>query len=111
MNPTVKFTHHAWEQCAKRNLTEDGLLYVIRHGRTVRRAGTVMYFLGRRDIPQGDCNDNWVNRLEGVAVQTKQLDDGTVLILTAYHNSETGLKDHRRKSRYNRGSSRPMRLQ
>lgn len=106
MDVKLQLTTHAREQCAKRNLSEDGLLYVIRHGRTVRKAGTLMYYLARRDIPKADSKDQRVARLEGVAVQTKPLRDGTVLVITAYHNAETGLKDQRRKTKYDRNKMR-----
>jgi len=98
----VRFTHHAEQRCAQRNISKGDVLYVLEHGRRVHRAGTKMYFLCRRDVPQDDLRDPRIARLIGVCVHTEQVEHGIVLVLTLYHNEKSGLKDHRRKSKFNR---------
>lgn len=62
-----------------------------------------MYFLCRRDVPQDDLRDPRIARLIGVCVHTtEQVEHDIVLVLTLYHNEKSGLKDHRRKSKFNR---------
>lgn len=101
MDAHVHFTEHAELRCAQRNYSKGDVMYVLEHGRWVYRAGTKMYYLCRRDVPREDLRDSRIARLIGLCVQTTQ-EEGTILVLTLYPNKNSGLKDHRRKSKYNR---------
>ncbi len=92
-------TVHAEARCAQRNLSYEEVQYVIRHGRQVQNAGTCEFFLGRNDIPPGDRARQRIAQLEGTVVL---MDIQTGLVLTVYRNRKNGLKNHRRKAKYNR---------
>lgn len=92
-------TYHAAERCAQRNLSHDDIQYVIQYGRRVYNAGTCEFFLGKQDIPRSDRTQQRITQLEGTVVQ---VDIKAGVILTVYRNRENGLKDHRRKSKYNK---------
>jgi len=95
-------TRHAAGRCAQRNITEEDIRYVIEHGEREHRAGTLVVFLRKRDIPQRDRADQRIAQLEGLTVHLAQANDGTFsVVVTAYRNRERGLKEHRRKKKYN----------
>ncbi|MEL7675825.1 MAG: DUF4258 domain-containing protein [Chloroflexota bacterium] len=98
----VLFSLHAEKRCAQRNLSEHDVLYVLEHGRTVHAAGSKMFFLARRDVPKADRAKQQIQRLIGVCVHTRQVRHGILLVTTLYHNAESGLKDQRRKRKYDR---------
>lgn len=96
------FSGHAKKRCAQRNLSEHDVLYVLEYGRTVYAAGSKMFFLARRDVPRADLADQHIQHLIGVCVHTRQVRHGILVVTTLYHNAESGLKDHRRKAKYDR---------
>lgn len=98
----MSFSQHAEKRCAQRNISRNDVLYVLQHGRRYWNAGTLMYFLGRRDIPAHDRADQRVRQLVGLCVHTRLVETDTLLIVTLYHNEKTGLKDHRRKQKFDR---------
>lgn len=92
---------HARLRTAQRNLAPDQVRYVMTYGQRVHRAGALIYFLRRRDIPEWDQSaDRWA-RLEGTAVILTK--DGRRLI-TAWRNRRDGLKQIRRKAKYRRAT-------
>lgn len=78
---------------AQRGLSPEDLEYVCRYGRSIRVAGALHRFLGRKDIPPEDRKQKC--RLEGTIVL---LDEGTRMVITAYRNRQ-GLKRIRCKQR------------
>lgn len=74
----------------------------MEHGLREHNAGVRMHFLRRRDVPQEDLSDPRVERLIGVCVLVARSKQGTLEVITFYHNAKSGLKDHRRKRKYHR---------
>lgn len=101
----MRFTLHAEIRCAQRNVSKRDVLYVLEHGRKEHNAGSLMYFLARRDVPKSDQSDPHIQRLIGVCVHTVANDHGVVLVTTLYRNEDSGLKDHRRKRKFRRRNS------
>ncbi len=64
----VSLTRHARCRGARRNVAPDAVEYVLTHGRRLQRTGATFYFLGRRDMPEGDRRASWASRLEGTVV-------------------------------------------
>ncbi len=50
----VNLTGHARQRMAQRNVRLIDLDYVLRHGRRLRKPGSLYVFLGRRDVPEED---------------------------------------------------------
>ncbi|NTW03410.1 MAG: DUF4258 domain-containing protein [Oscillochloris sp.] len=83
---------------AQRNLTTDDVAFVLEHGYKEYRAGVVAYVLGWRQLARLEDTRN-VDRLEGsVILRNPQTGE----VVTVYRNRCRGLKDHRRKSKYDR---------
>ena len=74
------------------------MAYVYWHGEWVRRAGAIHIFLRHKDIPPYDQKNNRIAQLVGVVLLLSP--DGDQVI-TAYRNRD-GLRDIRRKARYER---------
>lgn len=87
-----KLTRHARWRMAQRNISYESIWLVIQHGRREYRGGAELYFMGKRCIPRGVPHPE---RLEGIVV----LCQGSY-ITTVYRNRKRGLKDHRRKAKY-----------
>jgi hypothetical protein len=93
----AKMNRHAEQRAAQRNLSLAGLRYVITHGQRFRRAGALIYFLRRCDIPEWDqATDDWTRLIGTAVVLTK---DGR-MVLTAWRNRRDGLKRIKRKPKY-----------
>jgi len=86
-------TNHAARRAAYRNLSEDDIRYVLRHGQTYRCADAVIYFLGQRNIPTEDLAIDALARLEGTTVVTARR---RPRVITVYRN-QGGLKGIRKK--------------
>lgn len=93
---------HVKQRCAQRNITEDEIVYAVKHGKQCHNAGTLAFYLRRRDIPPCDRSNQRLAQLEGLMVLTQPGHDGTLTVVTAYRNRKSGLKDHRRKRKYRR---------
>jgi hypothetical protein len=100
MDAQVSFSNHAAQRCAERNISFDEVLYALSHGRRVHNAGSLVFFLGKRDIPHPDRSNQRIAQLEGLTVQTMLTDDGWLVVMTVYRNRERGFKDQRRKRKY-----------
>jgi hypothetical protein len=100
MDAQVSFSTHAEQRCVERNISMDEVLYVVTHGRRVYNAGSLVFFLGKRDIPHRDRSNQRIAQLEGLTVQTIQTDAGWLVVMTVYRNRERGFKDQRRKRKY-----------
>jgi hypothetical protein len=85
-------TPHARLRMSQRNVTYDDALFVIQHGKVEHRAGAALYFMSRRRMPSNEPN---TDRLEGIAIVCCGSS-----IITVYRNRKRGLKDHRRKTKY-----------
>jgi len=72
--------------------------YVVDHGRRYHSGGVLHCFLGRRDIPSGDCRNDKFARLEGATVLLDPITTETVI--TVYRN-RSAPKKISRKAKYN----------
>lgn len=89
------FTLHSACRAAQRNLSSDDIQYIIIYGQRLHRAGAVIYYLRKRDIPLWDQNQSIYMRLAGSAVVFSR--DGRAII-TVWRNCQKGLKHIRCKS-------------
>lgn len=90
----IQFTTHSVQRSAQRGLTAPQIMYVLLHGQRFHRAGAMIYYLRRRDVPACDRkNDVWMH-LAGTAVVLAT--DGCTVI-TVWRNQKNGLQRIRRK--------------
>lgn len=90
-------TQHGARRAAQRNLSEDDIHYITTYGQRFHRAGALIYYLRRRDLPEWDRAAAQWARLAGSAVICTP--DGRTL-LTVWRNGQGGLKRIRRKTPY-----------
>lgn len=90
-------TEHARRRMAQRNVTAKNILYILAHGYRVHRAGAVLVYLRRKDVPFKQRANDQIRRLEGVAIV---LNRESSVIMTVWRNRSNGLCRIRRKSRY-----------
>jgi len=88
--------HSAW-RAAQRNLSPEEVEYVKTYGRRFHRAGALIYYLRKRDVPEWDQADDRRMRLAGTAVILTK--DGRTVI-TVWRNLKSGLKRIKRKPEY-----------
>jgi hypothetical protein len=93
-------TIHALHRQAQRNLSDDDIQFVMKHGRRIHCAGALHVFLGWRDIPSDKELARRYGRLEGTVLVLAQAADELVLV-TAYRNRRA-LKAVRAKTKYDR---------
>ncbi len=108
MPNAVAVTDHLRLRLAQRNLSEEDMDFVLAYGRWVRRAGACHVFLGRRDLaPYRELARRFA-RLEGTTLLLEYQED-LVTGITIFRNRR-GLKEIRKKTRYNRQRSRVARV-
>jgi|SRR5690348_3297583 hypothetical protein len=93
----ITYSRHALEQMPCRNLSRADIAVVAAWGTRVRRTGVTFVFLGRRQLARMPDGGRACARLEG----TVMVIDGA-RVITCYRNWERGLKDARKKARYDR---------
>lgn len=85
----IHFTRHALLRSAQWNLSREEIDYIFVHGIRMRKAGALIFFLRKRDIPEWDrLDDRWM-RLAGTAVILTK--DGR-RVITVWRNQKYGLK-------------------
>lgn len=94
----IRLTAHAELRLAQRNLSIDEIGYVLLYGQTWHKAGAVIKYLRRKDIPGTDQADQRRQRLIGATVVLTA--DGERVVLTAYRNRRCGLKKIKTKPEY-----------
>ena len=93
----IDFSKHAAVRAAQRNLSVKEIGYVTAYGKKFHKAGALIYFLRKRDIPEWDRAESQWMRLAGTAViMTK---DGR-RVITVWRNASKGLKRIKRKPNY-----------
>jgi hypothetical protein len=93
----IDFSRHAVVRAAQRNLSDEEVRYVIAYGKKFHRAGTLIYYLRKRDIPEWDRSEPQWMRLAGTAVILSK--DGRCVI-TVWRNRTKGLKRIKRKPKF-----------
>lgn len=97
MQTCLLYSDHALHRMAQRGISDEEIEYVCRYGQAINCAGSVHYFLRRKDIPLQDQNNSHLRKLEGTTVLLDQ-ETGSV-VLTVYRNKEA-LGQIRRKNRH-----------
>ena len=95
-----KLNWHARQRSAQRNVSAAEVQYVIDHGQRFHKAGALIYFLRRCDVPEDDLNDDERTRLMGTAVILTK--DGR-RVITIWRNRRDGLKHIKHKPKYSTG--------
>jgi hypothetical protein len=93
----IDFSHHAKVRAAQRNLSVKEIGYVITYGERFRKAGALIYYLRKRDIPDWDRSDPQWMRLAGTAVILTK--DGR-RVITVWRNRHKGLKNIKKKPKF-----------
>lgn len=85
MTQQIRYTAHAIQRQAQRNLSPADIEFVVAHGRRIHSRGALHIFLGRRDIPTDRTSQRAFARLEGTTL-VLTVEDGALLLITAYRN-------------------------
>ena len=88
---------HALLRSAQRNVSDAEMQYVVKHGERFRKAGALIYYLRRCDVPDEDQNDDEWMRLVGTAIILSK--DGR-RVITIWRNRRSGLRHIKRKPKY-----------
>ena len=96
-NKMIDFSRHVTVRAAQRNLNDSDINYVTTYGKKFHKAGALIYYLRKRDIPVWDRSDQELMRLVGTAVIMTM--DGRQVI-TVWRNRIKGLKRIKRKLEY-----------
>ncbi|HEX9028571.1 MAG TPA: DUF4258 domain-containing protein [Anaerolineales bacterium] len=99
MQNCLLYSDHALQRMAQRGISDEEIEYVCRYGQAFHCAGSVQYFLRRKDIPITDQTKANLRKLEGTTVLLDR-ETGSI-VLTVYRNKEA-LGQIRRKTRYQR---------
>jgi len=99
-------SNHARVRQAQRNLTDDEVAFIMRHGRRIRSGGALHIFLGWRDIPNDRAIFQKYHHLEGATLVIN--DDGHTPVLITVYRNRRALRDIRRKQKYDRTVSAEM---
>ncbi|MCB9452608.1 MAG: DUF4258 domain-containing protein [Anaerolineaceae bacterium] len=92
----IRFSDHAKQRCAQRNLSHDEIQFIIAYGRLERRAGIEFYQLRQKDLPPDLPANDPRHRLVG---STVLLSKNMAQVVTAYRNGRAFRRD-RQKSKY-----------
>jgi hypothetical protein len=94
----IRLTSHAKYRMAQRNLSNEEISYVLLYGQSWHKAGATITYLRQKDIPFSDRADQQLQRLMGAIVVTAA--DSERVILTAYRNRRSGLRNIKHKPNY-----------
>lgn len=100
----IAISNHARLRQAQRNLKDDEVAFIMRHGRRIRSGGVLHIFLGRRNIPADRETFQKYHHLEGATLVISDASETPVLI-TVYRNRRA-LRDIRRKQKYDRSAGK-----
>lgn len=78
----ITWTEHSKQRCAQRCIGEQGIAFVLKHGRKIHRTGITFYFLGHKNIPDDLRKDDRFSKLEGTTLLVSP--DGS--LVTVYRN-------------------------
>lgn len=95
METWLQFSAHALIRMAQRGISSQEIEYVCEHGRCFHRAGSVHYFLGKKDIPRDDQINADIRKLEGTTVLLDR--ETRSVVLTVYRNKQAPKKIRRKE--------------
>lgn len=90
----INLSEHTHLRMAQRNLSMDDLEYVMEYAHKLHKAGALIYYLRKKDIPAWDQPNARLARLAGTAVVVTR--DGR-LVMTTWRNLQTGLQHLKKK--------------
>ncbi len=93
----IKFTAHAHQRMAQRNMSASDVRFILDFGSILRRAGAVHVHLRQKDIPANMRHRDQLTRLIGA---TLVLDRTASIVVTVWRNRKHGLRHVRHKTRY-----------
>lgn len=93
------FTNHAQLRGAQRNIDLEAVQFTVTYGRKFHRTGAVLFFLGKRNIPETLRRDDQIMKLEGtVLIISNDNGNKNELLITCYRNKK-GLRQIKRKAK------------
>lgn len=102
-HPSTK-SNNVKKRMEQRAISDSMIECVLDFGEVFHRQGCFMYFLADRNLVKG-CDASTVEASRGLVVITSA--DGVVI--TAYRNRKSGLKDLKKKDKINRKKDRAVR--
>lgn len=101
----LQFSAHGLERMARRNLSPSDIDFVRRYARRQHVTGSVVRFLGARDIP-AEYRRTPMAKLEGTVL----IESVDGVLITVYRNRQNGWRDNRKKAKgFRRGEQAAMR--
>lgn len=97
MKFNVALTAHAQLRMCQRNVTNEQLSFILRHGQQHHCAGAILVTLRRKDIPKNHAAQSKFTYLEGTTIV---LSRDAPTVLTIWRNKGKGLQHIRHKPRY-----------
>ena len=94
----MNYNKHLSDRMQQRAIKQSTIDYVLHFGTEFHKTGVLFYFLRDRDLPQGDRNRPQLSRLVGTTVVVSAIDHS---VITVYKDRQNGLKDIKRKVKYN----------
>jgi len=92
-----RFSRHAAERAAQRNISQEDMDFVLRYGQEIHRSGAVFIFLGHKDIPESLARKRSVEKLVGTTILISSDEE---CIITAYKNRKALREIKRKDKRY-----------
>ena len=90
----MDLSEHTQLRMAQRNLSLDDVQYVMEYAQKLHKAGALIFYLRKKDIPTWDQPNARIARLAGTAVVVTR--DGR-LVMTTWRNLRTGLHHVKKK--------------
>jgi hypothetical protein len=93
----LRHSQHSAIRAAQRGLSNDEIEYVYQFASRYHRAGALIYYLRRQDLPPPDRCRDFAAHLVGTALIC---DPDSDVLITAWRDRRGGLKHIRRKEEY-----------
>lgn len=90
----IDLSEHTQLRMAQRNLSLDDVRYVLEYAHKLHKAGALIFYLRKKDIPPWDRSNARLSRLAGTAVVAAR--DGRVIV-TTWRNLRSGLHHLKKK--------------
>lgn len=90
----MDLSEHTQLRMAQRNLSLDDIQYVMEYAQKMHKAGALIFYLRKKDIPAWDQSNARIARLAGTAVVVTR--DGRI-VMTTWRNLRTGMRHVKKK--------------
>lgn len=98
------YNKHLTDRMQQRAIKQSTIEYVLYFGTVFHKAGALYYFLRDCDLPKNDRNNPDLAKLVGTTVVVSAIDHS---VITVWKDRQNGLKNIKRKSKYNIEESEP----